>query len=1119
MKLLIYGKIALRRILSAKLLLIMRLIAILLFAGVLQVNATNTAAQKITYVKRNVPLRKIFSAIQQQSGLSLLYDNKLIRPLKNIDIEIKDASVEEALNTCLHGLGLTYAIMDRIIVISAKPGTDAKTPPQTIRGVIKDENGVPMVGATVYVQQLKRGATTNDNGEFILSDVPPGNYTLAISSVGYALEERPVTVNGETVNIALSMKRSADKLQDAVVVTALGIKKASRSVAYNVQLIDGNEVNEVKDPSFVNSLNGKIAGATINSSSSGIAGSTRVILRGIKSLTGNNNALYVVDGIPLPNLFTGQPGGLFSGTDGGDGISNFNPDDIESISVLTGAAAAALYGSQAANGVILVTTKKGTANRTRVGFSSNSTAYSPLILPKFQNEYGATAAGSYTSWGTKLSQPSTYKPADFFQTGDNFSNSVNVSTGSEKSLTYFSAASDNARGVIPNNTFSRYNFTARNTGSMFDGKLNLDIGAMYLLQDQQNVPGQGQYSNPLVPIYLFPPSDTIGNYKQYQRFNVTRNFPTQYWPFGDLGFEMQNPYWIINKEHFETKRERFMGTVALKYSITKDLNIAARVKYDKTTDAGSAKYYASTINFIAGGPDGGYSNSTTNNRQTYADVLLNYDTRFSNFSLDATAGGSILNNETDATSAGGPLLTIPNYFSLVNISTTNLSIGQTVPQKNQTQAVFFSGTLGYKQKLFLEATARTDWASALAYTNSGSIFYPSAGLSGILSDMLRLPAFISYAKLRTSLSAVGNAPPPYISNPTYGITSNALTPYTTKPFTTLRPEKTASFEAGFDLRFLQDRLSLSTTFYDANTSNQLFTVSVPSATGFTGYYVNAGKVRNEGVEATLGYNGRFGGLHWTPAVTFSLNRNKILQMLPPFTDPFTGKLTSQDSLVVNSAGAYEMMITRGGTTGDIYAEGLQKNAQGGYVTNSQGLPVVSTTYTKVGKVAPDYNVGFNNGFTFKNFNLNFLITARVGGTVISATQSILDYYGVSRNSAVARDKGGVYFNGNLVSAKAYYGATAAASGGSTGAMALYTYSATNVRLGELSFGYTIPARVFNNKIQALKVALVARNLWMIYNKAPYDPESVASTGTYYQGFDYFTSPSLRNIGLHVSLSF
>ncbi|HTJ12559.1 MAG TPA: SusC/RagA family TonB-linked outer membrane protein [Dinghuibacter sp.] len=1100
----------------------MKLTAILLLTAALHVSATGVA-QTLTLQERNISLSKLFTLIHQQSGYSFIYNNQLLKGAPKVSVHVRNATVEDVLNTCFQGQSLTFIIEDKIITVrqGAPVAPDAQPlPPQTVRGTVRDENGKALPGATVLLKPGQHGTQTLSDGSFVIDGISPGVYTLEVSYIGYGTETRSVSVDGSTVSVSIVLHQS-NLHTDTVVVTALGIRRSSRSTSYNVQTLTSADVNDVKDPSFVNSLEGKVAGATINPSASGIGGSTRVILRGVKSLTGNNNALYVVDGIPLPNLFTGQPSGLFGGTDGGDGIANFNPDDIESISVLTGAAAAALYGNQAANGVILITTKKGSAGKTHVNLNTGVTYYTPFVLPKFQNTYGATAPGAYDSWGARLSQASSYKPRDFFQTGDNFTTAVDVSTGTDKSQTYFSAASASAKGIIPNNDFSRYNFTARNTSSFYGDRLNLDVSAMYLAQSQQNIPGQGQYNNPLLPVYLFPPSENIDSVKDYEQYDPSRNFKVQYWPYGDLGFEAENPYWIINRQIYTTKRERFMGTVALKYNILPGLSVTGRFKYDNANDVTTSKLYASTLGFLAGGPDGSYSYGTANNKQSYADVLANYNKQFSDFSVNATLGASIIDNKTSNSSVGGPLLTVPNFFSLTNISTANLSVSQTLPEENQTQAVFFSGTLGYKQRLFLDVSARNDWSSGLAFTNHASIFYPSVGLSDILSDELRMPSFISFLKLRTSYSEVGNAPSPYLTNPVYTISSNTLTNYTTVPFQTLKPELTGSFEAGFDLRLANNQIALSATYYNASTRDQLFTVTVPASTGYSGYYINAGKVRNEGVEASLGwYGGRIGAVSWTPGFTFSLNRNKIIQMLNPFKDPFTGELTSQDSLVAASSGSYEMILAKGGTTQDIYAEGLQKDANGNLVTDANGLPVVDNThFKKVGHASPDFNLGFSNGFAYKGFSLNFLVDARVGGTVVSATQSIMDYYGVSRTSADARDAGGVEVNGTKVNAQSYYKVVAGASGGTTGALALYTYSATNVRLRELSFGYTLPGKWFADKIQGVKVALVARNLWMIYNKAPYDPESAASTSTFYQGYDYFNQPSLRNIGFNVNVSF
>jgi len=1085
---------------------IMKLVIVIMITALLQVSASSFG-QRITLSQKKISLKQVLKEIRKQSNYSILCDSKILQQAKPVDLQVKDATIQKVLDDFFINQPFAYTINENTIIINRKPtlvNPFLENAFLTISGKLTDEKGQPLVGVSVMVKSTKLVTQTDATGAY--SIVANKGDVLVFTYIGFGTQE--ITV-GENATINVTLKEAAQGLSE-VVVTALGIKKSTKSITYNLQAVDGEQLTVAKDANFVNSLNGRIAGATINASSSGVGGSARVILRGVKSLTGNNNALYVVDGIPLPNLFSGQPDSdMGRGEGSGDGITNINPDDIESISVLTGASAAALYGSQAANGVILVTTKKGVAGKTRVNFSSNATFSDPFVLPELQNTYGTSAPyPSYISYGAKLSQPGTYKVSDFFQTGSNYTNAINVSTGSEKNQSYFSVASVNAKGIVPTHQLNRYNFTARNNSTLIADKLTLDVSAMYLLQDQQNPPGQGRYQNPLVAAYLFPSADNFEDIRNFERFNPTRNFNTQYWPYGEVGsLSLENPFWVLNREISMGKRERFLGSAALKYTITPELNLTGRVKYDNTNDQGQGKQYASTLFLFAQGENGNYNTSRSNVKQTYADLLLNYTKQFNNISVVATAGASIVDNKNSNLGSSGPLSLVPNFFSVSNIERAKLNTSETLQQQSQTQAVFASATFGYKQKLFLEATVRNDWSSGLAFTESSSIIYPSVGLSAIVNEWVKLPTAISYAKVRASYSEVGNAPQAYLSNPTFGVSPGSVGTIGAAPFTTLKPERTNSFETGIDLKMFQNKLNASVTYYNANTINQLFSASVPAAVGVNSYYINAGKVNNYGIEATVGYNAKFGALNWNPNLVFSLNRNKIKQLLPAFIDPYTGQLRGQDT--INVAGA--KLIT-GGTTGDVYSNGLQKDANGNVVVDADGLPIINRISEKVGSTNPNYNFGFNNIFNYKNFSLNVLVTARLGGIVTSQTQAMLDTYGMSEKSAMVRDNGGVQIYDKLISAENYYGRT-------NGALALYAYSATNVRLAELSFGYSLPAKIFKNKIQSISLAITARNLWMIYNKAPNDPESTASTSTFYQGYDHFNPPSLRNIGFKLNVSF
>ncbi|WP_343308064.1 SusC/RagA family TonB-linked outer membrane protein [Chitinophaga niabensis] len=1115
MKLLAYGKAVPRyRYLPAKLLLVMKLTAFLMLIAALHVSAAGFA-QKITLSRKNAPLGKIFSDIQAKSGLSILYDSKLIRSAGNRDIDVKDATLEEVLDKCLEGLSLSYVIMDKMIVIRTKtlPAIPVQ-PPQTVSGAITDEKGLPVIGATVYLKELKRGTLTDVQGKFTLQNVPPGKYTLNVTSIGFEAREEVVTVADQMVTVQLSLKTSINNLKELIVVTALGIRKAAKSVTYNVQTISGSEVNNVKDPSLVNSLTGKIAGMTVNTSSSGPGGATKVVMRGNKSIYGNNNALYVVDGIPLPDLFTQKTTSTdgFSVPGGSDGIANINPDDIETVTALTGASAAALYGSQAANGVILLTTKKGKAGKTTINYSLNANFSRPLLLPEFQNTYGADPAPSFQSWGAKTAANADIK--DFFQTGQSYTHAINVSTGTDRNQTYFSAAAVNATGIIPHNTFDRYNFSIRNTSTLLEDKLSLDVNAQYISQQQDNIPVQGQYYNALPGVYLFPRSHNFSSFKNFEQYDPNRNFAVQNWPYGDLGMMLQNPYWVVNRNTNMLKRDRLIASIAAKYTISPSLSLTGRVKQDRVNDQWNAKNYASTVAFL-GGVNGKYDNSKSFGRQSYADLILTWNRKMNDFALNVNGGASIQDIQDNTTGwSNGYLSQFANMFTFANVDFTRFAPYDR-NDRMQTQAAFATAQLGYKEMLYLEASARNEWSSALSFTQSRSYFYPSVGLTGIISEMAQLPQAITFAKVRAAYSEVANAIPLYISMPTIPIPNGgAIQAIHAKPFQEMKPERTSSFEAGIDLRFFNDQFSVSATYYNTHTKNQFFKVEVSPSVGYNAYYINAGNIQNQGIEANVGYNGRIGNVNWTPALTFALNRNKVVEMLD-YTDPFTGQRRTQDEFIVSDFAGYRLIVKKGGSYGDIYAKDVKRDDKGAIVLNDKGLPEVGD-FIKVGNANPRYLLGWNNGLTYNRFNLNFLVDARLGGEVVSSTEAIMDNFGVSKRTEEARNNGGVMVNGTKVDAKGYYQNL---TGATSSALALYTYSATNVRLRELSLGYTIPAAALNNKLQKIQLSLVARNLWLIYKKAPYDPEITAFTTNQFQGYDYFGMPSLRNIGVNLKVTF
>ena len=982
---------------------------------------------------------------------------------------------------------------------------------KTITGTVTDAHGDPLIGVSIRIKNAQGGTITDIDGKFTIQ--APENATIDVSYVGYVTKS--IKISSAT---PLTIVLEEDKKQlSEVVVTALGIKRESKALTYNVQDLKGSEVTKIKDANFINVLAGKVAGVTINQNASGVGGSSRVVMRGTKSLFGENNALYVLDGIPMQGLRTKQSDNFYESVEvaDGDGISNINPDDIENMSVLTGASAAALYGNRGANGVILITTKKGTVGKPRVSFSNNTTFSSPFVTPKFQNTYGRKE-GEFASWGEKLEHPSSYNPLDFFNTGYNVMNSVALSTGSETNQTHISIGSVNAGGIIPKNKYNRYNFTFRNSWDVIKDKLQFDFSLLYVRQNTKNGIGQGMYYNPLVPIYLFPPSDDIQRYAVYEMYNATRKFKTQNWPYGNLGLGIQNPFWIVNRNNFDTKRERYIGSFSAKWKITSWMNILGRARMDNAYTDFERKLYASTDGLFAN-PPGNWMTQEDKNTSTYLDFLINIDKQLNeDVRLLANIGGSYFDEKYKSHVFEGNLTRVPNFFHPSNMTPSESS---TVYSNLHTQTQSFYGKVevGYRNFLFADATGRIDYFSTLLGTSKDYVFYPSVGASILLSEVLPLPKkIVSLWKLRGSYAQVGNPPSPYLTREAIALSNGNPVSEAHTPADHLKPEMTKAFELGMDLRLFENKLNIAATYYNSNTYNQLFRYKLPPSSGYEYAFENAGKVNNWGIELSASYNQKIGPVDWTANLIYSLNRNKIKELLPEFVTDRTTNTTvkAPTEFEVSSAESYKMILRKGGTMSDIYATHLKQDYQGNILVDGN-VQKDDNDFIKVGSAAPRYNLSLRNSFAWKGIEFGFMIDARVGGVVVSATQALMDQFGVSKQTADARDAGGVNVNNGKVNAEQYY---AVVAGGRTGLLAHYAYSATNVRLREMSLSYDLPEKWFTNKLK-VNLSLTAHNLLMLYNKAPFDPELTANTGTYYQGFDYFMPPSQRNIGFSVKVNF
>ncbi len=1092
----------------------MRISLTLLFLVVLQLSAENSYAQRmrIAISMSNVSVEQVLNKIEETSDYVFLYNDETIQKNRIVSVRSKSGKITDILDDIFKGTDISYTVIDKQIILSKSNKVNQNAKAIQIKGMVKDALGEPLIGVSVLVKGTSNGTVTDLDGKFSLN-VSVGDI-LEFSYVGYAAQS--VTVkNANPLDIVLSEDAQA---LDEVVVTALGIKREAKALTYNVQEIKAAGITKVKDANFVNSLSGKIAGVTINQSSSGTGGSSRVVMRGTKSLFGENNALYVLDGIPMQGLRTKQSDNFYESVEvaDGDGISNINPEDIESMSVLTGASAAALYGNRGANGVILITTKKGAIGKPRISYS-NSTSFSrPFVTPEFQNTYGRKE-GEFKSWGDKLEKPSTYNPLDFFQTGFNTMNSIAVSTGTETNQTHISFGTVNSEGIIDNNKYNRYNFTFRNSWDIVKNVLSMDMGLFYIKQNNQNSNGQGMYYNPLVPIYLFPPSDDINKYAVYERYDADRNFKTQYWPYGNQGLGMQNPYWIINRNMFNTDRDRYIMSLSMKWNITNWLNIIGRARIDNAYTDFERKLYASTDGLFSKS-QGNYMNQEDKNTSTYLDFLVNVDKKFGeNYHLLVNLGGSFYDEKYKSDTFEGNLVGAPNFFHPSNIPSTESNYNKS-ELHTQTQSIYGKAEIGYRNFLYADVTGRIDWFSTLVGTSKEYVCYPSAGLSVILSEILPLPEkIISFWKIRGSYAQVGNPPSAYLSYATVALENGNATSANFTPASHLKPEMTKAFEFGMDLRLFHNKLNIAATYYNSNTYNQLFKYELPPSTGYAFAYENAGKVNNWGIELSVGFNQDLGPVQWNSNLIYSMNRNEIKELLPEYvTDRTTGMtVKSPTEFSVATADSYRMILKEGGSMSDIYATKLKQDLHGNILITNGGVSAEENTFIKVGSAAPKYNLGFRNSFSWKGLELDFLIDARVGGEVISATQALMDQFGVSQQTADARDNKGVVVNKGKLDAEQYYGTVAS---GKTGLLAHYVYSATNVRLREMSLSYMLPSKWFGEKLN-ISLSLTGHNLLMFYNKAPFDPELTANTGTYYQGFDYFMPPSLRSFGFGVKVNF
>ena len=1107
-----------------------------------------------------------------------------------------------------------------LIPTSVHAATSNVQQKNVLKGRVIDDTGEPAVGAYVIVVGTGTGTTTELNGSFTLKNVKPGA-SIKVSLIGY--KSQTVKWDG-TSELNFTLEEETSNLNE-VVVTAMGITRKASSLTYSTQMLRSDELMKVQDPNLVNGIEGKISGVTITPSAGGAGGASKITLRGNKSIQGNNAPLIVVDGVPMTNNVRGQANQAYNLTyssvaEGSDPLSMINPDDIESMNILKGANAAALYGSAAANGVVMITTKKGKEGKLDVNVTSNITFENPLLTPKLQNAYGAEVSSgglSLDSWGDKLPGGGAYTAtvnaaptiggtrnihlrnsanddvSDFFRTGVTANNSVSLSGGTEKIKTYFSIANSHSNGMLESNNYNRNTLSFRQSYNFWN-RVNIDVNANYVQTKTNNRMGGGTVGNPIYDLYTLPRNVDFDYYRNHvstpgQWQSAERSYfiadpvtgayketsgrsklsgPLQEWAFQTA--EKNNPYWLLNQNNSVARDDRFYGNLQGRFDIYDGLAFQARVSIDHSRYSAEGKTYASTWGPQAMNDFGTYYLSNNRTNEIYTDYLLSYNKQIQDWSVSTTAGwvGHVIestnvNTYTNAsfdTSQSYILKELPTVINRFDPSSGGAGGTTKTTSSNWDKAALFTAQVGWKDMVYVDGSYRRDWYrtfrqfSALGTPDNYGYF--GFGANAILSSLFNWKD--EYVKYRVSYSEVGNSIPNVLFNSvTIDPRTGAASVLGYNNFWPI-PEKTRSFETGVETQFFNNRLNVDLTYYNAAMHNSYLTIA---ASNGKSQPVNSGIIRNQGIEATVGYdwNNLIPGLRWKTSVNVSYNHNRVEKT-------YVEDGHNKEMAISVAGGKVQVNYKVGRPYGEMYVNdftrwrddvyrdengGLNSEGRGKLIhkagdiyINDQGQPsfdgkkryVNSAGNVRVDKGGERFglNVGnmnsniqlsWSNTFFYKNFSLYFLVNGRIGGKVVSLTEGYLDRLGVSERTGEARRHAeatglkaadgswGLAINEgrDIVNGRKYYEAV-----GSSSAID-YIYDATNFRLRELSIGYNWRNLLGEGK--NLNVSVIARNLFFIYKKAPVDPDISLSTANGLGGFEIFNLPSARSFGVNVKLNF
>ncbi len=1131
-------------VLPKKLFLKMKITLLVILFSAVQIFANGVYSQntRFTLAEENTTIEDVLRKIEDQSNFYFLYNAKLVDVTQKVNVKVDNQNLDKTLQVLFKNTAVNYKIYDRQIVLSVNEKSNVSQQTGNVSGNVTDSSGQPLPGVSIVIKGTTNGTITDFDGKFNLADVP-GDATLIFSFVGMKSQE--IFIAGQTqINVVL--QEDTENI-DEVVVTALGILSKKKSLGYSVNKIDGNEIAQSKETNVVNSIAGRVAGVQITPAASGMGGSSRLIIRGSSSLTGNNQPLYVVDGIPIDN--TGLGGASTGGTsvsalrtDYGTGISDINPSDIETMSILKGPNAAALYGNRAANGAVIITTKKGRA-RKGIGVSYSGTAMASILhestLPGFQNEYGQGDGGVFAndalnSWGAKMDgstftyptghageyspQPNNVK--DFFKTGIEKTHTIGLESGNENSYVRFSYTNFNGEGILPNSKMDKNTFNLR-AGAKLSDKMSFDSKVTYFTQNANDraVMGWGG-RNATNTLYRMVRNTVIEDHENNYQDEVGRSIN----PYSTDAISL-NPYYLQNKYVDEDQRTRIMGFAKVTYSFNENLNAFIRVG----TDALSHKI----TNIIPWGgsfrsPGGSRSDKRVGLTETNADFLLMFNKELSSkFNLNLNAGGNYRYNKREVTSRSGADFNIPTSTLYSNLQ--NLRAGGETSRRSSIHSLYFSGSVDYKEMVYLNFTGRNDWDSSLwtasGSSNDWSFFYPSMSLSLLGNQLLGIDSSVlSFSKLRMAWSEVGsggNKNDQVFYNLGNSAGYNGLVSVTQSNIfddPSLGPEKTRSSELGLELKFFNNRLYTDFTLYKASTFDQIINAPVDASTGFEFTRTNVGEISNKGFELMVG---------GTPIQTddfswdVSVNLAKNTSVLESFIE-------GAESFLFTGRDNYSVKTKVGGKYGDIWGNDFVYH-DGELVVDNNGVPVSSDKEQLLGNYNPDLAGGLFNSFSYKNIALSVLIDGQIGGEAISWTRFELGgRHGVLDATLEGRE--GMTLDG-VVNSGSTESPVYTANTTETNAQAYWSklegipgahiQDLTNIRLREVNLSYSIPSRWLDKSfINSASVSLIGRNLLFLVKKADgVDPESSVSVANSGQGVFYYNMPTTRRFGFSLNVSF